>query len=75
MAFVEVKTRAGDGFGTPEEAVTARKRREIETVARDFLLRRRLDRVDVRFDVIAIRVRDGRSIERLTHVEDAWRPA
>ncbi|MGD8287995.1 MAG: YraN family protein [Gemmatimonadota bacterium] len=74
VAFVEVKTRAGKGFGAPEEAVTRLKRREIETVAREYLWRHRLDDVDVRFDVIAIRGRSRGSTLRIEHFEDAWRP-
>jgi putative endonuclease len=74
VAFVEVKTRAGDGYGAPEEAVTRLKRREIEIVAREYLCRHRLDDVDVRLDVISVTVgRDGR-IEHVAHLEDAWRP-
>ncbi len=71
VAFVEVKTRAGDGFGVPEEAVTALKRREIEIVASWYLCNNHLTDVDVRFDVISVTV--GRNA-RLEHLEDAWRP-
>jgi putative endonuclease len=71
VAFVEVKTRAGSGYGAPEEAVTWRKRREIEAVAREYLARYRLGDVDVRFDVLAVTV--GREV-RVEHIEDAWRP-
>jgi putative endonuclease len=71
VVFVEVKTRAGDGFGAPEEAVTRLKRREIEIVAREYLWRHRLSDVDVRFDVLAVTV--GRGV-RIEHLEDAWRP-
>ena len=74
VAFVEVKTRAGSGFGAPEDAVTARKRREIEAVAREFLWRHRLCDVDVRFDVVAIEAGPGRRIVRIEHLQDAWRP-
>jgi len=74
VAFVEVKTRAGTGYGAPEEAVTRLKRREIEAVAGDFLWRHRLDDVDVRFDVVAIVVGPGRRVIRIEHLEDAWRP-
>jgi putative endonuclease len=71
VAFVEVKTRAGEGYGAPEEAVTRLKRREIEIVAREYLCRYRLDDVEVRFDVIAVTVGPNARIE---HLEDAWRP-
>jgi putative endonuclease len=71
VAFVEVKTRAGDGYGAPEEAVTRLKRREIEIVAREYLCRHRLDDVDVRLDVISVTVS---RLARVEHIEDAWRP-
>ena len=74
VAFVEVKTRAGTGYGAPEEAVTRLKRREIEAVAREFLWRHRLVDVDVRFDVIAIVAGAGRDVVRIDHLDDAWRP-
>jgi putative endonuclease len=74
VAFVEVKTRAGVGYGPPQEAITALKRREIEAVARHFLTCHGLGEADVRFDAVAITVRrDGRVVE-VEHVEDAWRP-
>jgi putative endonuclease len=75
LAFVEVKTRAGRGFGEPEESVTALKQREIEAVARDFVARNRAGGAEIRFDVIAIVVGPGRRVERLTHLPGAWRPS
>jgi putative endonuclease len=74
VAFVEVKTRAGGGFGAPEEAVTALKRREIEIVAGWYLCRHHLSDVDVRFDVISVTVGPRARIEHVAHIEDAWRP-
>ena len=74
VAFVEVKTRAGDGFGAPEDAVTRLKRREIEIVAREYLCRYRLDDIDVRLDVISVTVGRDARIEHIAHLEDAWRP-
>jgi len=74
VAFVEVKTRAGDGYGAPEDAVTRLKRREIEIVAREYLCRHRLEDVDVRLDVISVTVGRNARIEHIAHLEDAWRP-
>lgn len=74
LAFVEVKTRAGHGYGPPEEAVTRRKRSEIEAVARHYMRVHRPGDVEVRFDVVAIVTGRGRVLERLHHIEDAWRP-
>jgi putative endonuclease len=74
LAFVEVKTRSGPGYGPPEEAVTRRKRAEIEAVALDWLMRHGRDVIDVRFDVVAIEVGPDGAISRYEHIEDAWRP-
>jgi putative endonuclease len=74
VAFVEVKTRAGSGYGAPEEAVTRLKRREIEAVAERWLERHRPGDVDVRFDVISILVGPDGRVTDVAHLEDAWRP-
>ena len=72
---LEVKTRSDTRYGEPEEAVTWAKRREIEAVALDYLLRREPGDIQVRFDVIAIVAGPGREVLRYLHIEDAWRPA
>lgn len=68
LAFVEVKTRAVSGREqpTPEEAVTAEKRRFIVRMARQLLRTRRAETAPHRFDVLAIETRAGaRPIVRL----------
>ena len=75
LAFVEVKTPAGGGCGHPEEAVTWRKRREIEAVAEEYLVRNARSGNQVRFDVIAIEVAADGRVTGLQHLEDAWRQA
>lgn len=56
VAFVEVKGRRSRRAGHPLEAVTYRKRREIEYVARRWVHEHRseLRSVELRFDVIGI---------------------
>lgn len=71
VVFVEVKARSGDAFGHPLEAVTARKRREIERVARAWIQSRGRQGDDYRFDAIA--VTEGLHGDDLVHVENAWR--
>jgi putative endonuclease len=72
IVFIEVKTRAGSGFGPPEEAVTALKQQRIRRMAEGFLMKFRI-RPDApcRFDVLSLRVgEDG--IPDIRHVKDAF---
>ena len=71
VVFVEVKGRKGGGWGHPLDAITALKRREIETVARWWI--ERFGRADdhFRFDAVAVHVRGSQT--RVEHIEDAWR--
>ena len=70
VAFVEVKARRTLRFGHPLDAITRRKRREIEQVARWWQARFGCAGDDYRFDALAI-VEDRCGI-RIDHVEGAW---
>lgn len=72
VAFVEVKTRASAGFGHPLEAITSRKRREIQQVAAAWIQRHGHPSDVYRFDAIAVFISEDRP-PRIEHVEDAWR--
>src|SRR5687768_9566081 len=50
IAFVEVKARAGAGYGHASEAITWKKRREIEHVAQIWIARHGAPELDYRFD-------------------------
>ena len=73
VVFVEVKGRRGQGYGTPAEAVTWRKRREIESVARWWIGRHGSAEFRYRFDVVGV-LPDGHGGLIVEHLEDAWRP-
>ena len=68
VAFIEVKARRGDAFGSPLEAVTGAKRRELVKAARVWVDRYGRPSDVYRFDCIALT--DG----RLEHLADAFRP-
>lgn len=67
LVFVEVKARAGEGFGRPSEAVDARKRRRLARAALTYLQAEDALERPCRFDVVEV----GREIR---HIEDAFRP-
>ena len=63
LRFVEVKSKTGDRYGEPVEAVTPEKQRRVRRAAETWLAsRREFDALDVSFDVVAVR---GRRLERL----------
>lgn len=59
LVFCEVKTRTGSRHGGGFEAVDARKRRKLRSLAEVFLLTHGAGATSVRFDVASVAVRGG----------------
>jgi putative endonuclease len=59
LVFVEVKTRRGDRFGRPGEAVGPGKQRRLIRAAEGYLMAAGNPRVMVRFDVVEVEVTEG----------------
>ena len=70
VVFCEVKTRRGDAFGTPAEAVTGLKQARLRRLAAEWLRTRRPGPVDVRFDVVSVIVRGGKT--EVSHIPNAF---
>ena len=70
VVFVEVKTRSDHRFGTPFEAVEARKQRKMIQAAQYFLHDKKLDQRDARFDVVGISWRGDQPV--VEHIENAF---
>ena len=68
VSFIEVKSRRGDAFGSPLQAVTGVKRRELVTAAQVWVDRYGRPSDVYRFDCITL------VNNRLEHVADAFRP-
>lgn len=60
LVFVEVKARTSKAFGSPEEAVTSEKQKQIRTVAEGYLFENGIEDQRCRFDVVAIRYEKGK---------------
>jgi len=58
-AFVEVKTRRSDRFGTPEEAITPAKQRRLLDCGLAYVAEHDLGEVEWRIDVVSIRLERG----------------
>ena len=64
IVFVEVKTRFSNAYGAPELAVNEAKRRQIIKTASHYTAQKKIEGVDLRFDVVSV-----------FHSPDAKRPA
>lgn len=66
LAFIEVKRRRNDAFGTPAEAVDAHKQKRYVLAAREYLQRTDSEDCECRFDVIEV------TVEGINHIKDAF---
>lgn len=72
LVVVEVKTRTGEDFLQPEEAVTRSKMRNLAIAANAYVKERQVDK-ELRFDVISI-VGCAHQVKSLQHLKDAFNP-
>lgn len=54
ICFIEVKTRTGNAFGTPAEAVGASKQQKLRSLAWIYLKQKGLGERYMRFDIIEV---------------------
>lgn len=72
LAVVEVKTRSGDEYQQPEEAVDGRKMRNLAIAANAYVKEHQVDK-ELRFDIISV-VGVYYQVEHLEHLKDAFNP-
>lgn len=65
LVIVEVKTRATDEYGPPEQAVNPEKRRHLIRVAREYSRKTDTPWEQVRFDIVSIVLRESPEITLL----------
>lgn len=65
LIFIEVKTRRGNAFGLPEEAVTLRKQQKIIQVASYYLDLHACSQRSWRIDVVAVQLDKGGKPEEI----------
>ena len=69
LVFCEVKTRSGTVYGTPLEAVTARKAARLRRLASRWLAERPVRPATVRIDVVGV-LRPARGAAQVEHVRE-----
>lgn len=71
LAFVEVRTRRGRKFGSPEESITAAKRRKLIEVAQTYLQEHESLALDWRIDIVSIQLSRGGKLRHLRLIKNA----
>ncbi|MDX9715476.1 MAG: YraN family protein [Dissulfurispiraceae bacterium] len=69
LVFIEVKTRKGDLFGQPYEAVDTKKQQKLRSIALAFMKNAGYE-MPVRFDIISIVASEAS--EKISHMEGAF---
>lgn len=75
LVFVEVKTRRGRDYGTPEEGITSYKAKRLLELSQRYLLEHDLEDVEWRVDLVAVELDPQGKLLRCEHVPNivwAW---
>jgi putative endonuclease len=71
LTFVEVRTRRGERFGTPEESITLDKQARLVTLAETYLQEEDLPDVAWRIDVVGIVLGRHGEVRRVNLIRNA----
>ncbi len=71
LVFIEVKTRRSTKYGMPQDAVGAVKQKKIRRLAVQYMMYRRKEEYQPRFDVIAITI-DRAGNPTIDHFKNAF---
>lgn len=71
LVFVEVKTRRGSGYGSPEEGVTPRKAKRLIELGQQYVYGHDLDDVEWRIDLVAVELDQAGKLLRCEHIPNA----
>ena len=71
LVFVEVRTKRGSSFGTPEESITLVKKGRLVSTALAYLQSNDSLATPWRIDVVAVELGRGGSVTRIEHIQSA----
>jgi putative endonuclease len=70
LVFIEVKTRLSDRFGLPEEALTKLKLEKMREAALEYLVAKKINHDNYRFDLIAVEVDKENKAAKIRHYKN-----
>lgn len=71
LVFVEVRTKSGLGFGSPEESITASKKARLIATAQAYLEECEQGLPFWRIDVVAVEFQPGGKLKRIDVIRNA----
>ena len=71
LVLVEVRTRTGRAFGTPEESITTAKKQKLLVLSQVYRQGRKGLPAQGRIDVVAVELGAEGQVQRLEHIENA----
>jgi putative endonuclease len=72
VAFIEVKTRYNNRYGSPCEAVTASKQLKIYKTAKCYIMLKKLYKLNFRFDVVEVILNNTGSNPNIRLIKNAF---
>lgn len=72
LCFIEVKTRSGNRYGSPAEAVSAAKQKTIVRLAQVYAQQNNCYDKPMRFDVIEVYMNQDHGIASINHIKNAF---
>ena len=72
LVFIEVKTRTNNKYGNPSESVNESKQKHIYRSAEYFIYKNRLEKMQIRFDIIEININSLKNIYKINHIDNAF---
>lgn len=73
IIFCEIKSRYTNTFGSPMESVTYYKQKQIIKLSQIYLLYKKYQNFNVRYDIIEIIFNNINTSFKLNHIKDAFR--
>ncbi len=71
LVFVEVRTKRGVSFGSPEESITPSKRAHLIASAQEYMDHESLPECDWRIDLVAVEMDSSGRLRRIEVIENA----
>jgi len=71
LVFVEVRTRRGDDFGSPQESITSAKSVHLIQAAESYRQSLSNPNIHWRIDVVAVKLDRGGKLTRIEHIANA----